>query len=180
MYLTMYTLFEHNKCFENCPDRVAARTRRRRYARLKTDILANQLWPGFQATEPEIATRLGMSRTPVREALIRLQSEGLVALVPRRGARVLPVSADDMAEIYGILTALEPNAAAELAARHPDAAALAPLSAATDLMEAARGENDLDTSAAADDAFHRTLLNLQGNGRLIAMAGTLYDQAHRA
>ena len=72
------------------------------YERLKTEILNGQLPPGFQAPEPDIATRLGMSRTPVREALIRLEADGLVDLVPRRGAKVLPISLQDICEIYQI------------------------------------------------------------------------------
>ena len=55
--------------------------------------------PVYQAQKPEIALRLGMSRTPAREALIRLEAEGLVELVPRRGARVPPIRTDDMKEI---------------------------------------------------------------------------------
>lgn len=150
------------------------------YARLKSEILSNRLMPGFQGTEPEIAARLSMSRTPVREALIRLQSEGLVELIPRRGARVLPISGGDMREIYEILTALEPHAAAELAGRALDPGDLAPLDAATSDMEAALEVRDLDAWADADDRFHRRLLDLHGNARLTAIAAKLYDQAHRA
>ncbi|MBV2360632.1 GntR family transcriptional regulator [Thalassococcus sp. CAU 1522] len=150
------------------------------YVRLKDEILNNRMPAGFQAPEPDIAQRLGMSRTPVREALIRLQAEGLVELVPRRGARVLPVVADDMREIYEILTALEPHAAAVLAARSPSAADLAPLETATCDMEAALSAEDLRAWAEADDRFHRALLDLHGNARLSAIAASLYDQAHRA
>nr|WP_239113267.1 GntR family transcriptional regulator [Shimia biformata] len=150
------------------------------YARLKGEILSNRLLPGFQAPEPEFAERLGMSRTPVREALLRLEAEGLVQLVPRRGARILPVLASDMTEIYDLLGALEPHAAAELARRNPSKAELAPLIAATDDMEAALDEGNLEKWAAADDRFHRTLLELHGNRRLIGFASSLYDQAHRA
>ncbi len=150
------------------------------YTRLKAEILANKLPPGFQAPEPEIAERLGMSRTPVREALIRLQADGLVELVPRRGARVLPVQASDMEEIYDILTVLEPHAASELARRGPSAADLAPLEQATSDMEAALVRDDLDSWAESDDRFHRTLLELHGNQRLSAIAASLSDQAHRA
>lgn len=121
-----------------------------------------------------------MSRTPVREALIRLEAEGLVELVPRRGARVLPVVAADMREIYEILTLLEPHAAAELAARSLPAEAFGALDTATDEMEAALAGGDLDRWAAADDRFHRALLALHGNRRLTAFAESLYDQAHRA
>ena len=150
------------------------------YARLKDEIRTNRLPAGFQAPEPEIAIRLGMSRTPVREALIRLEAEGLVELAPRRGVRVLPVQADDMREIYEILTALEPDAAASLAARKPSQEDLAPLEMATSAMEHALANGDLDEWAEADDRFHRTLLELQGNRRLRNVVTALYDQAHRA
>lgn len=149
------------------------------YERLKEEILQNRMPPGFQAPEPEIALRLGMSRTPVREALIRLEASGLIELIPRRGARVLPVSPTDMREIYEILTALEPEAAAGLARSRPTAEMLAGLAEATDEMEAALERNDLEAWAVADDAYHRRLLALNENRRLSAIVGSLFDQAHR-
>lgn len=150
------------------------------YVRLKDEIRTNRFPPGFQAPEPEIALRLGMSRTPVREALIRLEAEGLVELIPRRGARVLPIRPDDMREIYEILTALEPEAAASLAARRPTSTALAPLQDATEEMEQALVVDDLDRWAQADDRFHDTLLALHGNRRLQSFVSALHDQSHRA
>ncbi|MEM8951329.1 MAG: GntR family transcriptional regulator [Pseudomonadota bacterium] len=150
------------------------------YERLREEILESRMPPGFQAPEPEIAERLGMSRTPVHEALIRLEGDGLVALVPRRGVKVLPLAPEDMREIYEILTALEPEAAASVAEARFDAEQLAPLHQATDDMERALAESDLDAWAAADDRFHRRLLNLHGNGRLTGFVQTLFDQAHRA
>ena len=150
------------------------------YLRLKDEILQNRMPPGFQAPEPEIALQLGMSRTPVREALIRLESEGLVRLIPRHGALVLPVAADDMREIYEILTALEPEAAASLARKQPDRASLDALEAATRAMEAALRDNDLDAWAEADDRFHRTLLMLHANNRMTNFVSSLFDQVHRA
>lgn len=150
------------------------------YERLKDEIRTNRLPPGLQASEPEIALRLGMSRTPVREALIRLEAEGLVELIPRRGARVLPIQPEDMREIYEILTALEPDAAARLASRKPSKEELAPLEKATRDMELALGREDLDAWAEADDQFHIALLELQGNRRLRSFVMALYYQAHRA
>jgi DNA-binding GntR family transcriptional regulator len=150
------------------------------YAQIKQQIRTNRMAPGFLAPEPEIAARLGMSRTPVREALIRLEAEGLVELIPRRGARVLPILASDMREIYEILTALEPEAAANLAGRSPSEAELAPLVKATHDMEEALKDEDLDRWAEADDRFHRGLLKLHGNRRLSDIVGSLFDQAHRA
>ena len=150
------------------------------YARLKEDIRTNRLAPGFQATEPEIALRLGMSRTPVREALIRLEGEGLVEMIPRRGVRVRPVLASDMREIYEMLTALEPEAAARLTARGLTGDELRRLGAQTDRMQAALGSGDLDAWAEADDAFHCALLEMHGNARMLQTVTALFDQAHRA
>lgn len=150
------------------------------YERLKADILANRLPPGFQAPEPEIAALLGMSRTPVREALITLQGEGLVELIPRRGVRVLPISPNDMREIYELLTLLEPAAAADVAEQPDNAATIAALEECTAAMERALRADDLEGWARADDEFHRELLRAKGNGRLLAFVNTLFDQAHRA
>lgn len=150
------------------------------YERLKAEILENRMPPGFQGTEPEIAEHLEMSRTPVREALIRLQGEGLVALVPRRGVRVLPISPRDMQDIYQLLTVLEPEAAAHVAEMGLSSEQIANLEAATAEMEQALKDENLDLWAAADDRFHRELLNCSTNGRLTAFVQTLFDQAHRA
>ena len=150
------------------------------YARLKHDIMSNRLTPGSQVPEPELSDRMGASRTPVREALIRLEAEGLVQMVPRHGARILPISRTDIADIYQILIALEPEAAAGLAAMRPDANSLAPIEAATRAMEAAHATDDRDAWAAADDRFHRALLDLVPNRRIAQIIGTVLDQAHRA
>lgn len=150
------------------------------YERLKTEILENRLPAGFQAPEPEIAERMGMSRTPVREALLKLEAEGLVELIPRRGARVLPISIDDMREIYEILTVLEPDVAYRLAQAKLDKEALHELEQATEDMEQALANDNLDAWAYADNQFHRKLLALHGNKRLMAFIRTICDQAHRA
>ena len=149
------------------------------YERLREEILENRMPPGFQAPEPEIALRLGMSRTPVREALLRLEAEGLVELIPRRGARVLPISTEDMSEIYEILTALEPEAAAALARKKLDKKDLKVLEASCDDMEAALAAGDLEGWASADNRFHRKLLRLHGNQRMSTFVRTMCDQAHR-
>ena len=69
------------------------------YRKLKDAIRENEFPPGYQGSEQEIASRLGMSRTPVHEAVIRLQEEGLVRVLARRGVVVCAISADDMSEI---------------------------------------------------------------------------------
>ncbi len=150
------------------------------YALLKRRILDNDWPPGFKALEQELALMLGMSRTPVREALIRLHNEGLVEVVPRHGMRVLPVSPADMKDIYQILTSLESTASELVAARRPSPADLAPLEQATADMEAALARDDLDGWAHADERFHRHLVELSGNALLASVVENFWDRAHRA
>ncbi len=85
------------------------------YDRLREEIITCALRPGTEIGEQELATRLEMSKTPVREALARLTQEGLVEAFPRRGYRVTPVMVKDIADIFVVRRALE-TAAAELAA----------------------------------------------------------------
>ncbi|MEN9627555.1 MAG: hypothetical protein RJA10_782 [Pseudomonadota bacterium] len=150
------------------------------YEQIRRRILDNLWPPGHRALEQEVALALGMSRTPVREALVRLQSEGLVEVVPRHGMRVLPVSPTDMREIYEILTALECMAAELLARRRPSDAELQPLDEATDDMDRALAQDNLDAWARADEQFHAQLLDLAGNRRLQATVMNHWDRAHRA
>jgi DNA-binding GntR family transcriptional regulator len=150
------------------------------YAQIRRRILDNVWPPGHRALEQEVAMALGMSRTPVREALSRLSSEGLVEVIPRHGMRVLPVAPADMLEIYQILTALECMAAELLARRHPGAAELKPLVDATRAMDKALKADDLDAWAAADERFHAELLELAGNRQMQATVLNYWDRAHRA
>ncbi len=150
------------------------------YEQIRRRILDNAWPPGHRALEQEVALALGMSRTPVREALVRLQSEGLVEVVPRHGMRVLPVSPTDMKEIYQIFTALECMAAELLATRRPSKAELAPLLKATTAMDEALKADDLEAWARADELFHAQLVELAGNRLLHATMMNYWDRAHRA
>jgi DNA-binding GntR family transcriptional regulator len=150
------------------------------YEQIRRRILDNAWPPGHRALEQEVALALGMSRTPVREALARLRNEGLVEVIPRHGMRVLPVSPNDMREIYQILTALECMAAELLAQRKPGDAQLKPLVEATRAMDKALRADDLDAWAAADERFHAQLLELAGNRQLQATVLNYWDRAHRA
>jgi DNA-binding GntR family transcriptional regulator len=150
------------------------------YTIIKRNILENLYPPGHQALEQELATQLGMSRTPVREALVRLEREGLVELIPRRGMRVVPISPNDMKEIYEVLTGLETAALTLMEGTDPDSIDLGHLEHSLSSMEGALARNDLDSWAAEDARFHLELLSLCNNRRLVNMAATLGDQAHRA
>jgi DNA-binding GntR family transcriptional regulator len=152
------------------------------YRAMKEAIRDNVFAPGYQGSEQEIALRLGMSRTPVHEALIRLQEEGLVRILPKRGVVVLALSPDDMREVYDVIIALEGMAAELIAAmdtplRRP---IVAELEAINVEMKAALQNEELDVWARADDNFHRLLIDRSGNARLARLVHTIMDQSHRA
>ena len=150
------------------------------YRTMRQRILDNAWPPGYRALEQGLALELGMSRTPVREALIRLQKEGLVEVIPRHGMNVLPVSAGDMRDIYEMLTALESTAAELAVRRRPGEAQLKPLVDASRGMGRALETGDLDAWAAADESFHRHLVALSGNRLLVDAVQNCWDRAHRA
>ena len=150
------------------------------YKAIRQRILDNVYPAGHRALEQEYADELGLSRTPVREALLKLAGEGLVEVIPRHGTRVLPVSPDDMREIYEMLTALAPMAAEVLARKKLPPADLKPLIDASRDMTAALKANDLDGWAAADERYHRLLIALAGNRLLADTVQGLWDRAHRA
>ena len=150
------------------------------YAAIRRRILDNIYEPGYRALEQEFADELGLSRTPVREALLKLEAEGLVEVIPRHGMRVMPLSPADMHEIYVVLTALESAAAELLARRRPSEAELKPLVEASRDMTRALKSDDLEAWAAADERFHQRLVELTGNRTLIDAVSRLGDRAHRA
>lgn len=150
------------------------------YQAIRQRILDNEYPQGHQVLEQELAVQLGMSRTPIREALVRLEQENLVQLIPRHGMRVVPLSVDDLRDMYEVLTALELTAIERLARARPERDVLETIDAALDAMDAAIRKRDRDAWMAADERFHRTLIDLCGNPRLKALADVLWDQSHRA
>ncbi|MCM2476462.1 GntR family transcriptional regulator [Rhizobium sp. CG5] len=152
------------------------------YLAIKEAIRSNAFPPGYQAAEIEIARQLGMSRTPVHEAMARLQEDGLVRILPKKGIIICALSPADIEEIYEVITALEGAAAARLARLPMEerAPVFQLLKAATKRMIEALADNDLPRWAVADEDFHQTLVTESGNSRLMRMAGTVADQLHRA
>lgn len=151
----------------------------RAYRAIKHLILDNELPPGSFVLQEELGARIGVSRTPIREALVRLEHDGLIEVRPRRGMRVLPVSIDGMREIYEVLTVLEAQAARIAATRGVPPRTLEALDTAVIAMDTALERDDLDGWAEADSKFHETLTAASENGRLIAMVATVTEQAHR-
>ncbi|MEA1834311.1 GntR family transcriptional regulator [Methylobacterium durans] len=152
------------------------------YAAMKQAIQDSTFAPGYQASEQEIALRLGMSRTPVHEAIIRLQEDGLVRVLSRRGILILALAPEDMREIYDVIIAIE-GRAAEMLAGLPDAereVVAAELAGHTHDMAEAWDTGDLPAWGQADAGFHRALVERAGNGRMNRIIQTINDQSHRA
>jgi DNA-binding GntR family transcriptional regulator len=152
----------------------------RAYREIRRRIMQGDMPPGDQYLEQELAEMLGMSRTPVREALIRLADERLVEVKPRHGARVLPVSLDDIREIYELLAELESLAARRLATNGASHDVIAALEKAQAQMAAAVQSGDRTLWAAGDCAFHACLVSTCGNDRLFNVVKVLKDQCYRA
>ncbi len=150
------------------------------YATIKNWIQTAELPPGALVDEAEAARRLEMSRTPVREALLRLQAEGYLEIGRGKGIRVLPLSAGDMRDIYQVISGLETVAVSLVAARRPGREDLASLLEAVAEMQLALAEGAVDRWGEADERFHRELMRLSGNPRLYATGCHFRDLSKRA
>ncbi|MDQ8727130.1 GntR family transcriptional regulator [Bradyrhizobium sp. LHD-71] len=149
------------------------------YGELKRKILRSELAPGAHFLEEELAVMLGMSRTPVREAAVRLEQEGFLEIVPRRGFRVTRLSKRTVREINEVLECLEIQAAERLAARRIAADDLKLLEDAVARMDVALESEDAQAWAQADYEFHTLLIVLCGNQHLAEVAKNFLDKAHR-
>src|SRR5829696_7102915 len=130
------------------------------YDHVKAAILTGSYGGGRLLTEGEIATAVGVSRTPVREALLRLAAEGLVELYPKRGALVQAVSADEIRDVREARELIETYAAAGAAAGGTGALP-AELRTRLDDMRAA-GTGDVAAFTVADRAFHSAIVSAGG------------------
>ena len=142
-------------------------TRHQAYAALRRAIVAGQLPPGLRLSENELAETLGVSRTPVREALLRLREDQLVDAVPQLGTFVTPISIRAVEDAQFLREAIE-CAAVRLAAERAEGDDVAALRALLDRQAAARDAEDFDGWFVLDDDFHRALCDL--SGRPIAWA----------
>jgi len=149
------------------------------YRRIKEAILHGDMPIGHQQLEPALALELGMSRTPVHEALVRLQDEGYVELQPRRGMRVLPLSPRDIREITELLACLEVEAAERTAARRLPAGELAAFDAAIYAMDRALEAGDIEGWNRADFRFHMLLIESCGNRHLVDTSKRFLEKANR-
>jgi DNA-binding GntR family transcriptional regulator len=144
------------------------------YERLKADIFEFRRLPGEGLSENEIAARSEVSRTPVREALLRLERESLVELHPRSGWSVRPLDFERFEQLYDVRVILELAALAKLCAGD-HAAALEPLKAVWLVSPKRRGEDWLEV-ARLDEAFHAALVSAAGNPELTRVHGEICER----
>lgn len=146
--------------------------------RLRDMIVEGELAPGARIVEAELCAQLGISRTPLREALKVLASEGLIELLPHRGARVTEVTAEEIGELFEVIAGLE-GLAAELAAERMSDRDLERLEAMHERLEryhVARRRHDYFR---INHKIHHLIVALAGNGILTATHERLLAQARR-
>jgi DNA-binding GntR family transcriptional regulator len=136
--------------------------------RLRQRIFAHELTPGTWIDEQKIAEEYGISRTPLREALKVLASEGLVDLRPRRGCYVTEISRQDTDDIFPLMALLEGRSAAE-AVRRAKPADIAALKNIHEQLEAAAREGRIDAFFESNQEFHKKIQELSGNRWLLSV-----------
>lgn len=141
------------------------------YQRLLEDIRKGELGPGARLRETELAERLGVSRTPIREAIRQLEADGLVLHVPRFGATVRSLDYAEIMELYEMRVVLE-GTAARLAARSASEAELSELAAIN--ADMARSAEDPSAVYTLNREFHLTLLDAAKNRFLVKATATLH------
>lgn len=135
---------------------------------IREAIVAGRAVPGQRLKEEELAHELGLSRTPIREALHLLQAEGLVEAAPNRGATVRSYEVADLEDMYGLRALLEGQAAQRAAVKATEAH-LAELHASCDRFQLLRTGADLSGLVKENTLFHETILDAAGSTRLTGM-----------
>jgi DNA-binding GntR family transcriptional regulator len=135
---------------------------------IREAIVDGRLEPGRRLKEEELARELGISRTPVREALLMLQAEGLVVATPNRGAMVRVHDAEDLDDLYQLRALLEGHATRRAAARISEAA-VDQLRSSCERFDALSPEQDLRGLVRENLLFHNTILDIAGSARLAGM-----------
>jgi GntR family transcriptional regulator, rspAB operon transcriptional repressor len=144
------------------------------YRQIRTAIVKRTLAPGERVTESALAKLLGVSKTPVREALVRLREVGLVRPDGRRGVRVVDLSTGVLDDAYEIREALE-LAGIERATAAADAVRIAPVEAAANSAMEAAEDGDAESFARWDATFHLELAGLSGNEQLVKLLRDTLD-----
>lgn len=150
------------------------------YRKIKTNISTNVFAAGFQVLEPELANLLGVSRTPVREALIRLEADRLIKLIPRRGMRVIPLKISDILELNELIVGLQSAVLGKVCSASDNGVNIVGLDESIAALEKAKLSKSKDEWIEAEEHFFFALIELAGNSRLKGVVLGLFDQLRRA
>lgn len=148
------------------------------YERLRNEILDGKLKPGSRIKQEELTQRLGVSRTPVREALQRLETEGLIQFVRRSSAVVSTISRRRIEEIFELRALLE-GYAAQKAAQKLEATAVKKLRKLIAEMDTHHSKQETERLLAKNDEFHRSICALGGNEALLEMLEQIWRDIRR-
>lgn len=145
---------------------------------LRAAIITGEFAPGERLMEIALADRLGVSRTPVREAIRKLELEGLVVMIPRRGAEVARITEAGLKEVLEVRCALE-ELAVELACTRKDKESMERLKDAhQQFVDAVKNGDTLEITN-QDEAFHECIFDMSRNKRLVQMVNNLREQMFR-
>ena len=145
---------------------------------LRQAILTGELKPGERLMEIHLANRLGVSRTPIREAIRKLELEGLVTMIPRRGAEVAQITEKNMSDVLEVRRAVD-ALCVELACDRITQEELNSLKQACEDFEIAVNTRDVKRIAQADVELHDIIVRATGNDRLIQLVNNLSEQMYR-
>lgn len=145
---------------------------------LRKAILKGELKPGERLMEIALAEKLGVSRTPVREAMRKLENEGLVVMAPRRGAQVANITEKDLNDVLEVRIALE-NLSIENACSRMNEEELLELKKAAQNFDRLMKDGNLVKLAEADVAFHEVIYRASDNKRLVQVLNNLREQIYR-
>ena len=139
---------------------------------LRQAILRGELKPGERLMEIQLANKLGVSRTPIREAIRKLELEGLVLMIPRKGAEVAEITEKNLRDVLEVRCALE-ELAVQLACDRIDEEGVRELRAAAEHFRDVLDSDDITKIAEADVAFHDVIFTATDNRRLIQLLNNL-------
>lgn len=148
------------------------------FHKLREAILQGQLRPGERLMELQLASQLGVSRTPIREAIRKLENEGLAVTVPRKGAHVAGMTEKDMEDVLEIREALD-ELAVQTACDKITRGQLAELTNTMEKFETAIHQGDLKKIAEYDVEFHDIIYEAADNPKLATVLNNLREQIYR-
>ena len=148
------------------------------YNTLRKAILRGEFQPGERLMEIMLANRLGVSRTPVREAMRQLENDGLVIMIPRKGAQVAKITRQELYDVLEVRKSLE-ILAVERACERITPEQMKRLEEAEEAFSDLRETDDITAIAEADVMFHDVIYEATGNRRLIQILSNLREQMYR-